>query len=145
MCPYIGILFGKKKEWNGGSVVKNQPAMREVQVWFLGWKDPLEKGMATHSSILAWEILWTEEPGYRPRGCRRVRCDLATKQQQLLTPQHRAWKQSAEWIQWVTKRPHIVWSHLCEMSWMANLWRLKIDSWLPRIGVGRLGQMGSDC
>ena len=37
--------------------------MREMQVQFLGWKDPLEKEMATHSSILAWRIPWTEEPG----------------------------------------------------------------------------------
>ena len=37
--------------------------MQETQVWSLGWEDPLEKGMATHSSILAWRIPWTEEPG----------------------------------------------------------------------------------
>ena len=37
--------------------------MQETQVWSLGWEDPLEKEMPTHSSILAWEILWTEEPG----------------------------------------------------------------------------------
>ena len=37
----------------GGSVVKNLPAMQEMQVWSLGWEEPLEKGMATHSSILA--------------------------------------------------------------------------------------------
>ena len=37
--------------------------MLEIQVLFLGWKDPLEKEMATHSSDLAWEISWTEEPG----------------------------------------------------------------------------------
>ena len=43
--------------------VKNPPAMHETQAWFLGQEDPLEKGMATHSSILAWRILWTEEPG----------------------------------------------------------------------------------
>ena len=42
-------------------MVKNLPAMQETQVWFLGWEDPLEKGMATHSSILAWRITWTEE------------------------------------------------------------------------------------
>ena len=42
---------------------KNLPAMRETQVRFLGQKDPLEKGMATHSSILAWRIPWIEEPG----------------------------------------------------------------------------------
>ena len=43
--------------------VKNLPAVRETQVRFLGEEDPLEKGMATHSSILAWRISWTEEPG----------------------------------------------------------------------------------
>ena len=43
--------------------VKNLPAMQETQVKSLGWEDPLEKGMATHSSILAWRISWTEEPG----------------------------------------------------------------------------------
>ena len=43
--------------------VKNLPAMQENQVQSLGWKDPLEKGMATHSSILVWRIPWTEEPG----------------------------------------------------------------------------------
>ena len=42
--------------------VKNLPAMQKNQVWFLGWEDPLEKWMATHSSILAWKIPWTEEP-----------------------------------------------------------------------------------
>ena len=36
--------------------------MQETQIWSLGWEDPLEKGMAAHSSILGWEILWTEEP-----------------------------------------------------------------------------------
>ena len=44
-------------------MVKNLPAMKETWVQFLGWEDPLEKGMATHSSILAWRIPWTEEPG----------------------------------------------------------------------------------
>ena len=43
--------------------VKNLPAMQETRVQFLGWEDSLEKEMATHSSILAWEIPWTEEPG----------------------------------------------------------------------------------
>ena len=43
-------------------VVKNLPAMQETWVQSLGWEDPLKKEMATHSSILAWEIPWTEEP-----------------------------------------------------------------------------------
>ena len=46
-----------------GSVVKNLPAMQEMWVQSLGWEDSLEEGMATHSSILAWRIPWTEEPG----------------------------------------------------------------------------------
>ena len=45
--------------------VKNLTAMQENQVQSLGWEDPLEKGMATHSSSLAWRIPWTEEPGGR--------------------------------------------------------------------------------
>ena len=50
-------------DFPGGSAVKNLPAMQEMQVQSLGWEDPLEKEMATHSSILAWEIPWMEEPG----------------------------------------------------------------------------------
>ena len=44
-------------------IVKNLPAMQETWDLSLGWEDPLEKGMATHSSILVWRIPWTEEPG----------------------------------------------------------------------------------
>ena len=46
--------------------VKNLPTMKGTQVQYLGWEDPLEKGMATHFSILAWRIPWTEEPGGLP-------------------------------------------------------------------------------
>ena len=57
--------------------------MQEMQVWALGQEDPLEKEMATHSSILAWEIPWTEEPdGLQSMRSQKVRHDLATKQQQ---------------------------------------------------------------
>ena len=53
--------------------VKSLPTMRETWVRFLGWEDPLEKEMATHSSILAWEIPWTEEPsGLQSMGSQRV-------------------------------------------------------------------------
>ena len=44
-------------------LIKNLPAVQETQIQSLGWEDPLEKEMATHSSILAWKIPWTEEPG----------------------------------------------------------------------------------
>jgi len=57
-------------------MIKNLPAMLETQVRSLGWEDPLEKGMATHSSILAWRIPWTEEPGrLQSMGSQRVRHD----------------------------------------------------------------------
>ena len=53
--------------------VKNLPAVWETQVPSLGWKDPLEKGMATHSNILAWRIPWTKEPdGLQSMGLQRV-------------------------------------------------------------------------
>ena len=56
--------------------------MWETQVQSLGWEDPLEKEMATHFSILAWEIPWTEDlAGYSPWGHGRVRQELVTKQQ----------------------------------------------------------------
>ena len=56
--------------------VKNLPAMWETQVQSLGQEDPLEKGMATHSSIVAWRIPWTEEPGgLQSTGSQRVRQD----------------------------------------------------------------------
>ena len=54
-------------------MVKNPSAMQETQVLSLGWEDPLEKGMATLSSTLAWGIPWTEEPGgYSPWGCKEL-------------------------------------------------------------------------
>ena len=53
--------------------IKRLPAMRETGVQSLGWEDPLEKEMATHSSILAWRIPWTEEPGgLQSTGSQRV-------------------------------------------------------------------------
>ena len=59
--------------------VKNLPALRETWVRSLGWEDPLEKKMATHSSILAWRIPWTEEPGrLQSMGLQRVGHDWAT-------------------------------------------------------------------
>ena len=67
----------------GGSVVKTSSAKQKMRVQFLGREVPLEKKMATHASILAWEILWTEEPGgLQSTGSQRVRHDLATKQRQ---------------------------------------------------------------
>ena len=60
--------------------------MLETPVQSLGRDEPLEKDMATHSSVLIWKIPWTEEPDYGPRGHKRVGHDLATKQQQKRVP-----------------------------------------------------------
>ena len=54
----VGEIRSRKPQ-----TVKNLPAMQETQVQYLGWEDPLEKGMTAHSSILAWRIPWTEETG----------------------------------------------------------------------------------
>ena len=63
-------------------MVKNPPAKQETQVQSLGQGDPLEKEMSTHSSTLAWETPWTEEPGrLQSMGLQRVGHDLSTKQQ----------------------------------------------------------------
>ena len=66
-------------DFPGGSVIKNPPEMQEpqeTQVRSLDWEDPLEEGMATHSSILAWRIPWIEEPGrLQSIGSQRVRHD----------------------------------------------------------------------
>ena len=54
-------------------MVKNPPAKWEIWVQSLGWADPLEKGMATHSSVLVWRIPWTESlVGYSPWGCKKL-------------------------------------------------------------------------
>ena len=67
----------------GGSVVKKMPTRQKMQLWSLGQEYPLEKEMTTHSSILAWKIPWTEEPGKLwSIGSQRVRHDLVTKHQQ---------------------------------------------------------------
>ena len=67
--------------------VRNLPAMQETQVHSLDREDPLEKEMATHSSILAWEIPWTEEPGgLQSIGSQRVRHDWVTEQRQYICP-----------------------------------------------------------
>ena len=67
MAPVANLAVGEVYQVLGASLVaqmvKNLPAMQETQVGYLGGEDPLEKGMATHSSILAWRIPWTEEAG----------------------------------------------------------------------------------
>ena len=60
---------------SGVSSVNNLPATQETWVLSMSWENPMVKEMATYSSILAWEILWTEKPGeLQPMGSQRVRC-----------------------------------------------------------------------
>ena len=68
-CPHFGLPWWLR-------FVKNLPAMQKTLVQFLGLEDPLEKGMATFSSILAWKTPWTEElHGLQSMGLQRVRHD----------------------------------------------------------------------
>ena len=80
--PQIFIVCLMHVEFSSlvAQTVKNLPAMQETMVLSLCWEDPLEKEMATHSSIFAWEIPWTEEPGgLQSWGSKRVRHSLATE------------------------------------------------------------------
>ena len=63
--PGEGISYPLQDTWASlvAQTVKNPPAIQETWVRSLGWEDPLEEGMATHSSIFAWRTPWTEEPG----------------------------------------------------------------------------------
>ena len=71
-----GIDYSLQNPWAFllAQMVKNPSAMQEIWVLSLGWEDPLEEGMPTSSSILAWRIPWTEEPGrLQSMGSQRVR------------------------------------------------------------------------
>ena len=73
---YSGISLGLHRNMASlvAQVVRNLPTVQETRVQFLGWDDPLEKGMTTYSSILAWRIPWTEKPGeLQSLGLQRVR------------------------------------------------------------------------
>ena len=76
--------------------------MQETRIRSLGWEDPLEKGMATHSNILAWEIPWAEAPGgLQPMGVTKVRHDLVSKPP-LIGDKHGEVKNlPAMWETWV--------------------------------------------
>ena len=76
------IELNQCKSSPGGSGVKNMPAKQEMQVWSHGWENALEKKMATYSSVLAWEIPWTEEPGGLQSMGKRHKHSSASKNQQ---------------------------------------------------------------
>ena len=104
-CPLI-LLLGHEFEQTPGDtewaslvvqMVKNLPAMQETWVPSLGQEDPLEKKMATHSSILAWEIPWTEKPGgLESTGSQRVGHDWANKHQEIVEIRG-AWQATVYW------------------------------------------------
>ena len=73
-------VFTSPSDLQIAQAVKNPPLMREIWVQSLGWDDPLEEGITTHSSILAWRIPWTEEPGgLQSMGSQRVGHDWVTR------------------------------------------------------------------
>ena len=150
--PVPGILQARTPEWVAISFsnawkwkekVKNLPAIQETRVQWLGWEDPLEKGMTTHSSILAWEISRTEEPGReQSMGSQRVRHNSATNAfsshknwtidscNSMNEPQ-RCWKKrftqkTASWI------IPFIWS---SRTGKTNLWLCSgislLEQWLP--------------
>ena len=109
-----------------GSAIKNLPAIQETQetqVLSLGWEDPLEEGMATHSSTLAGRIPWTEEPGgLQSMGLQRVEHDWTT--------QH-AHKDSRGWD-----------GQIASLTWMwansGRYWRTGESGMLPSMGLQRV-------
>ena len=71
----VSLAMTNRKNWAFpvAQLIKNLPTMQDTGVQFLGWEDPLEKEIATHFSILAWRIPWTEEPGrLQSTGSQRV-------------------------------------------------------------------------
>ena len=70
------ISYARYKGFPGGSAVKNSASMQETQVQSMGWEDPLEKEMAIHSSINAWEIPWTDEM-LEPKGSQKSQAWLS--------------------------------------------------------------------
>ena len=78
-CITIVGIYSLLFSFLAAQMVKSPLAMQETQVWSLGQEDPLEKGVAAHSSILSWRIPWTEEPGVaKSMGSQRVRHDWGT-------------------------------------------------------------------
>ena len=105
-CQYTPpqILCKTDIQWDSlvaslvAQTVKNLPAMQEMPVWSLGQEDPLEKEMATHSSILAWETPWTKQPdGLQSRGLERIRHNLVTEHAHTFWVSAKAFGRAALW------------------------------------------------
>ena len=101
--------------------------MQEMQVWSLGGEDALEKEMGTHSSILAWEIPWTEElGGLLSMGSQRVGYSLVTKQQQLLAS--RALSNTSSTMKKIKRKEH----YKLAWRWWRKVFRHLQDRWAIR-------------
>ena len=106
---FIGYLGTPIPKWTSlvAQLVKNLPAVQETWVWFLGWEDSLENGMATHSSILAWRIPWTEEPGgLQSIGLQRVRW-VKRQRMNLRLKKKKRW-----WINLSSKTKRLWWKRV---------------------------------
>ena len=116
-------------------MVKILPAMQETQVWSLGWEDPLEKGMATHSSILAWRIPWIEKPGrLQSTESQRVRHNWLNHYHHLRSSWHLTKKPKRTFwpTPYLSPRKH---GGLDRWKAFVNLWvwsRLNSPRWWPR-------------
>ena len=83
-------------------MVENPPAMQEMQVQSLGREDPLEEEMVTHSSILAWRMPGTEEPGSNsPWGLKTVQHNLATKQERVRCMERVTWRLTLPYVKYI--------------------------------------------
>ena len=91
-CISVFWSFLSNLGFPDGSLVKNPPAMQDTRVWSLDQEDPLEKGMATHSSILVWRIPWREEPsGLQSMGLQRVRHNWVTNAFTFMERNNKHW------------------------------------------------------
>ena len=96
--------------------VKNLPAIWETWVQYLGREDPLEKGMATHSSILAWRIPWTEKPGLlQPMGSQRVGHDWMTNTYLLTYDYTVQVRNRFKGLDLIDRVPEEVWTEVCNI------------------------------
>jgi len=99
-------------------MIKNLPVIQETQVWSLGWEDPLERGMATHTSILAWRIPWTKKPGrLQSMGSQRAWHDWANNPSLSLKPKLEAGLGVGE--DGLLRRP---------LLWLGCLWQISPSS-----------------
>ena len=127
----VVLTIQKRTEWAfpGNSVLNRvRLPMQETWVWSLGQENPLEKDMAIHSSILAWRIPWTEEPGgLQSTGSQTVGHDLASKQQEYRIKQ--SYPRSVSHQMWLIDIPSIPCSPVQCISYVGAMWFLMDNLW----------------